>query len=92
MLNTCPTNKQMPNICLSNKWLYAPIYMACASVWSSRPVEDDKFCAIKFEKGSVLSNLDAASHWISAYLKDKNRLSNLEVTSHWINASLKTFV
>ena len=43
MLNTCPTNKQMPNICLSNKWLYAPNKCGLVSLWSSRPVGDDIF-------------------------------------------------
>ena len=78
-------SKQYMALCPQYLW-------PCASRWSSRPAEDNKFCAINFEKKFVLSNFDAASHWISAYLKDKNVLSNLETSSHWINASLKTFV
>ena len=97
----------VPNICLSNIWLCAPEYMALCpfNIWPCAPQYMSKqymalcppiyalcpsFCNVV--KRYVLSNLDATSHWISAYLK---RISTcritLEVSSHWIN-TLKSFV
>ena len=97
----------VPNICLSNIWLCAPEYMALCpfNIWPCAPQYMSKqymalcppiyalcpsFCNVV--KRYVLSNLDATSHWISAYLK---RISTcrltVEVSSHWIN-TLKSFV
>ena len=82
----------VPNICLSNIWLCAPEYMALCpfNIWPCAPQYMSKqymalcppiyalcpsFCNVV--KRYVLSNLDATSHWISAYLK---RISTCRLT------------
>ena len=82
----------IPNICLSNIWLCAPEYMALCpfNIWPCAPQYMSKqymalcppiyalcpsFCNVV--KRYVLSNLDATSHWISAYLK---RISTCRLT------------